>query len=185
LIASRGTRSDGEGLDALSAEALAARAQGGDRACFEELVLRLRDPLTAFLARRLPRAADADDVVQETFLRAYQNLDRYDPARRFSTWLFAIGKNVAANHRVRERRREDLSRTGEGPAVACADAGSDAGELWQTAERVLSPASYRALWLRYADDLSVAEVARELRRTVVATKVMLFRARRKLLQEES
>jgi DNA-directed RNA polymerase specialized sigma24 family protein len=50
---------------------------------------------------------------------------------------------------------------------------------------VLGDDSYRALWLRYSQELSVGEVARELGRSVVATKVMLFRARRKLLQEES
>lgn len=169
----------------LSVDDLAARAQRGDEACFQELVSRLRAPLTAFLARRLTRPDDADDVVQETFLRAYRFIDRYDPERRFSTWLFAIGKNVAANHRSAARRRADVERSGASEeAVAAAEpSAAEADELWQAARRVLGNDSYRALWLRYAQDMSVGEVARELGRSVVATKVMLFRARKKLLQE--
>jgi RNA polymerase sigma-70 factor (ECF subfamily) len=172
----------------LSVDDLAARAQRGDEACFQELVSRLRAPLTAFLARRLTRPDDADDVVQETFLRAYRFIDRYDPERRFSTWLFAIGKNVAANHRTAARRRADVERSGA-PETVATDAVEplqvEADEVWHAARRVLGDDAYRALWLRYAQDMSVGEVARELGRSVVATKVMLFRARKKLLQEAS
>ncbi|MGE3454356.1 MAG: RNA polymerase sigma factor, partial [Kofleriaceae bacterium] len=60
----------GSSLHDLSVEDLAARAQRGDQASFEELVTRLRMPLTRFLGRQLDRASDADDAVQETFLRA-------------------------------------------------------------------------------------------------------------------
>ena len=186
------TRSDLAALADLSAEDLASRAQRGDEACFEELARRLRAPLAAFLTRRLPSAADADDAVQETLLRAYRHLDHYDPSRRFATWLFAIGKNVASNHRAAQRRRADLERRGSaeaagtaGPAAAAIDAIiGPSDEIWRTAERVLGAEAYRALWLRYADEMSVRDVARALGRTVVSTKVMLFRARKKLLQEE-
>src|SRR5215470_3615985 len=92
--------------DTISLEELAARARGGSRVSFDEIVVRLRPRLVAFLARRLADAAEAEDVAQETFLRAYDHLDRYDPARPFTTWLFAIGKNVAANQAVGRARRE-------------------------------------------------------------------------------
>lgn len=186
------TRSDLAALADLSVEDLASRAQGGDQACFDELARRLRAPLAAFLTRRLPSAADADDAVQETLLRAYRHLDRYDPSRRFSTWLFAIGKNVASNHRAAQRRRADLERRGSAdaaittaPAVAIDAVSGPSDEIWRTAERILGAEAYRALWLRYADEMSVRDVARALSRTVVSTKVMLFRARKKLLQEEA
>ena len=68
------------------------------------------------------------------------------------------------------------------PAVDAITGPSD--EIWRTAERVLGAEAYRALWLRYADEMPVRDVARVLGRTVVSTKVMLFRARKKLLQEE-
>src|SRR5215475_7983995 len=92
--------------DEVSVEELAVRARAGSRVSFDEIVVRLRPRLVAFLARRLPDAADAEDVAQETFLRAYDHLDRYDPGRPFATWLFAIGKHVATNHAIARTRRD-------------------------------------------------------------------------------
>jgi RNA polymerase sigma-70 factor (ECF subfamily) len=170
-------------VDDCSLEDLATRAQRGDVASFEQLVMRLRAPLVAFLARRLTVPNDADDVAQETFNRAYRNLASYDPTRKFSTWLFAIGKHAASNFARAQQRREQLERRIEPdaePATASADQGS---ETWQRARKLLGDDAYRALWLRYARDFTVREVARELGKTVVGTKVMLFRARAKLLEE--
>src|ERR1044071_7061157 len=96
--------------DAVSVEELAVRARDGSRVSFDELVIRLRPRLVAFLARRLADAADAEDVAQETFVRAYDHLDRYDPSRPFATWLFAIGKNIAANHAIAQSRRDARER---------------------------------------------------------------------------
>jgi RNA polymerase sigma-70 factor (ECF subfamily) len=182
----------------VSAEELAVRAREGSRVSFDELVVRYRPRLVAFLARRLASAADAEDVAQETFLRAYDHLDRYDAARPFATWLFAIGKNVAANHaiaRTRRDAREQDSRpvdgatggaadgTAGGAAGGAIDGAAAAGDLWQRAAKALSPDAYRMLWLRYAQGLTVREIAAALGRSSVAVKVMLFRARRRLLQE--
>jgi|ERR1044071_5949166 RNA polymerase sigma-70 factor, ECF subfamily len=164
--------------DAVSAEELAVRARDGSRVSFDELVVRLRPRLVAFLARRLADAADAEDAAQETFLRAYDHLDRYDPTRPFATWLFAIGKNVAANHAIARTRREARDAA---PPTAIAD--TAASDVWKRAAAVLRPDAYRALWLRYAQGLNVREIASALGRSSVAIKVMLFRARRRLLQE--
>lgn len=166
-------------MAATSVEELVARARSGRRDSFDELVVRYRPQLVAFLARRLASPADADDVAQETFLRAYDHLDRYDVARPFQTWLFAIGKNVAANHAVAARRRAVREQAVGEPAAADAPD----SDLWERAAQVLPPATYRMLWLRYAQGLSVQEVAAEMGRSAVAIKVMLFRARRRLLQE--
>lgn len=169
---------------AISAEELAVLAREGSRASFDELVVRYRPRLIAFLTRRLGDATDAEDVAQETFLRAYGHLDRYDPARPFLTWLFAIGKNVAANHGIARNRRDarhHASRPVDGIADAPAvPAGND---IWQRAAAILKPDAYRMLWLRYAQGLTVREIAGELDRSAIAVKVMLFRARRRLLQE--
>jgi RNA polymerase sigma-70 factor (ECF subfamily) len=174
-----------------SLEELAARARDGDAASFEQLVARMRAPLVAFLARRLGAPEDADDVAQDTFDRAYRHLSSYDPGRKFTTWLFAIGKNVASNHRVARQRRArheqraaletEVGNEGRSEPVQA----GEMGETWKRAHRVLGTQAYRALWLRYACDFSVREIARELGKTVVGTKVMLFRARAKLLEEDS
>jgi RNA polymerase sigma-70 factor (ECF subfamily) len=173
---------------AISTEELAARARSGSRGSFDELVVRLRPRLVAFVARRLPDAADAEDVAQETFLRAYDHLDRYDPAQPFATWLFTIGKNVAANHAVSRNRRSarehaSAADTAHTATAAEAEPAPAGGEVWERAARVLGPEAYRMLWLRYAQGLSVREIAAEFHRSAVAIKVMLFRARRRLLQE--
>jgi RNA polymerase sigma-70 factor, ECF subfamily len=170
---------------ASSTEELAVRARAGSRAAFDELVMRLRPRLVAFLARRLADAADAEDVAQETFLRAFDHLDRYDPARPFATWLFTIGKNVAANHALSRSRRAAHEHANAAPeaAPAAAEAPAAADELWERAAKVLGPDAYRMLWLRYAQGLSIREIASELDRSAVAIKVMMFRARRRLLQE--
>ena len=69
-----------------SDEELVARAQQGCAESFEELVRRYQVPLVHFLRRR-GDADEAEDVAQEAFLRAYENLARYRPRWRFSTWL--------------------------------------------------------------------------------------------------
>jgi RNA polymerase sigma-70 factor (ECF subfamily) len=165
-----------------SAEELAVRAREGSRVSFDELVARYRPRLVAFLSRRLADAADAEDVAQETFLRAYDRLAQYDPSRPFATWLFAIGKNVAANHAIARHRRDARDRDSR-PAGAAVEDGAGASDLWPRAQAILSPDAYRMLWLRYAQGLTVREIAAELERSSVAVKVMLFRARRRLLQE--
>jgi RNA polymerase sigma-70 factor, ECF subfamily len=167
---------------AVSAEELAVRARDGSRGSFDELVVRYRPRLVAFLAGRLAAAADAEDVAQETFLRAYDHLDRYDPARPFSTWLFAIGKNVAANHAL-ARTRRDAHEQDASPLDSTVDGASADTGLWERAAAILRPDAYRILWLCYAQGLTVREIATELDRSTVAIKVMLFRARRRLLQE--
>jgi RNA polymerase sigma factor (sigma-70 family) len=168
-------------IDAPSAEELAVRAREGSRGSFDQLVVRYRPGLVAFLGRRLVDAADAEDVAQETFVRAYAHLDRYDPGRPFSTWLFTIGKNVAANHVVARNRRDARNR--EAGPTSDATAAHAPSDLWQRAAATLRPDAYRILWLRYAQGLSVGEIAAELGRSSVAIKVALFRARRRLLQE--
>jgi RNA polymerase sigma-70 factor (ECF subfamily) len=167
---------------AISAEELAARARAGCRGSFDELVARYRPRLVAFLARRLGDADAAEDVAQETLLRAYDHLERYDPSRPFSTWLFAIGKNVATNHAI-ARSRRDARHQGGRPVDGEIAAAPIESDIWQRAASVLKPDTYRMLWLRYAQGLTVREIATELDRSTVAVKVMLFRARRRLLQE--
>ena len=165
-----------------SIDELARQAQHGERADFDVLAARVRGPLSRFLRSRVH--GDVDDVVQETLVRAYQHLEDYDPARSFETWLFTIGKRLAINYNKKSQRQ----RTLDGQAADAAPTTSQApavgdGRIWRLAENALSAEQYRALYLRYAEDLGVKDIARELGRTVVSTKVLLFRARKKLLKE--
>lgn len=168
-----------------SLESLAALAQQGDQRSLQELSAKVRAPLRIFLAQRLPDDADADDVAQETLLRAFQNLDSYDPKRPFKTWLFTIGKRLAINYQKSDRARKTRDRVSQESAAVShmhQPAEPELG-LWHRAQEILSPEAYRAMWMRYVQEASVKEVAAALSRTQVSTKVLLYRARKKLLQE--
>ena len=83
-----------------SNEDLAARAQQGCLPSFEELLRRFQVPLLHFL-RRVGPEYDAEDVLQETFLRAYSRLSHFRPQWRFSTWLFTIARRTSINYHRR------------------------------------------------------------------------------------
>jgi len=78
--------------------------QAGQEEALERLVNRHGPVLLRHLRRMLAHDADAADLAQETFARVFLHRDRYDPSRRFSTWLFTIASNLARNH-IRWRRR--------------------------------------------------------------------------------
>lgn len=164
-----------------SLESLAARARDGDQECLEQLTKQVRDPLRVFLSSRLESDADADDVAQETLLRAFEHLESYDPTRPFKTWLFTIGKRLAVNHVRSAQARQARDQKNTEPQSA-QPIDPHLG-LWDRAKEILSDESYRAIWMRYAREDSVKEVASALGRTQVSTKVLLFRARKQLMRE--
>jgi hypothetical protein len=86
-------------------EELARKGATGDMDAFEELVRRRREGLVRFLASFSQSASDAEDLAQETFLRAYQNLSRYDLRKPFLTWLYVIARRLAINFKRNRLRR--------------------------------------------------------------------------------
>ena len=177
----------------LTLEELAVRAQtgaGGERdRYFSMLVQRLQGRLESFLLRRTGRAQDVDDLVQETFLRAYSNLESYQPRWRFSTWIFTIASRLASNQQRNQKRRMALLSAEtppvtpvEDPAVLVAER-QESARLWATAKEHLSDAQYRALWLHYCRDMSIKDIAQATGRTALHVRVLLYRARRKLAKE--
>ncbi len=168
-----------------SDEDLAARAQIGCVDSFEELLRRFQVPLLQFL-RHVGPAADAEDVLQETFLRAYSRLHFYRADWRFATWLYTIARRASINyHRRRQPSVDDeavrsAACTADGPAEAAA-AADGRRYLWDAARRALGEDELAALWLHYVDQLPVGEIAVVLDRSRVAVKTMMFRARKKLL----
>ena len=132
----------------------------------------------------------AEDAAQETFLKAYQNLARYDVERSFATWLLSI----AAHHCIDKLRRkrfssfsidEDEERQTELPDSSAPDPENEAIRQ-QTRERLqgclqsLDPTDRAAVVMRYWQDCSEVEIAQVLRLTVPAVKSRLHRARRAL-----
>ncbi len=188
-------------LSTLSDETLVVRAQDGSLPCFAELLGRFEGKVFNFILRRIgganaaSKTADAEDLTQETFLRAWEHLRSFTPRFRFSTWLFTIAGRVAIDHlrsrRVRQEALETMRRDAEAGTMRDDDEefsmANDRSErldacsaLWNEAQRVLTGEQHSALWLRYAEDLSPPEIGRVLGRTQVAVRVMLFRARKTL-----
>jgi len=163
-------------LGELTPERLAWQAARGCRASFAELVRRFSPRLHAFLRRRTRDRHEAEDIVQDTFLRVYQHLDRYDSSRRFSTWLFTIASRTA----VSRRRKKCVECRGDDLHAPACDLAAEQREqhrnLWTTAAQ-LPEAQYQALRLRYAEELPVQEIARILGKSQVCVKVLLYRAR--------
>src|SRR5262249_55796396 len=104
-----------------SDEQLAVAAQKGCTKSFEQIVRRLQVPFVHFLFRHCGSQADAEDLAQDTFVRAHRSLDRYSTNWRFRTWLFTIAHRLSIN--FAERRRGLPSAAGiENVAAAEADA---------------------------------------------------------------
>jgi len=177
------SRSSSEALT--SDEDLACRARQGCAASFEQLLRRFQTPVLHFLRRR-GFSADAEDLTQETFLRAYQNLHRYNRRWAFSTWLFTIARRTSLNHRRRLRPTADARAVEAALSAAPAPLENLVAEetrrrLWDRVAGVLSEEQTTALWLYYVEDMPAREIARVLERSWASVKVMLFRARKRLL----
>lgn len=164
---------------------LIRRARGGDRGAFAALVERYS--ARAFtLARRLaPDAAAAEDLAQEAFLRVYQALDRFDPARPFFPWLVTIVRNLARNE-LRRRLPEPRGDAGELPgATPRAGEGGPATRVLEADSRreILAalaglPHQYKeVVALRFLEDRPVKEIAALLAMPEGTVKTLLFRAR--------
>lgn len=169
----------------IDSEALAARAQAGCRESFGLLVERHQKGLYNFLLQRVRSPEEAEDLTQESFVRAWKRLATYRDQWRFSTWLYAVARSAAAD-RARERRERTQAETNEpsfDPDPAAELGAREEGEnLWRLAREVLGEEQRSALWLFYAEERSAAEIGRVLGKSAIAVRVMLFRARGILAQ---
>lgn len=90
-------------------EELIARFQDGDTYAFEQIVMRYKAPLVNFVFHFLGSRIDAEDVVQETFLRVFRNKHLYRNIAKFSTWIYTIAGNLAKTELRRRKRRRVIS----------------------------------------------------------------------------
>ena len=170
----------------LTNEELACQAQVGSSDCFAELVKRYEGRLLHFLTQRTQHQEDAEDLLQETFARAYRKIHRYNPRWKFSTWLFTIASRLASNQWRRSNRSSlDYARLLPAETASPSSIISQREEkenLWGLAAEVLSKSQYTALWLRYVEGMLVKEIAKVMRKTQNHVKVLLFRGRSLLAQ---
>lgn len=178
-------RAEPEGTD----EELARQARAGSMAAFEILVQRHEGPIYRFLRSCAGTDSDARELVQATFVAAYQALDQYRCSRAFGPWLFAIARHKFIDHHRARRSRgatEELVGSvepteSEDPATLLSRR-EEASVFWNNVRDLVTMDQFQALWLHYHEDLSVREIAESMNRSVVSVKVLLFRARQILVQ---
>lgn len=170
---------------------LAKLARGGDRAAFAELVELYKEKIYHLAYRMLQNRHEAEEIVQETFLRVFTNLDRYDEDQKFSTWIYRIGTNLCID-RLRKRKinysLDAEMGDGEGndwySTLPSREETPDQqlllsetqSQIRQSIETL--PEKYKAVViLRYLQDLSLQEISEVLSMPVTTIKTRLHRGR--------
>lgn len=165
---------------------LVTRAQRGDQTAFAQLVDHYQKPVYNLAYRMLGNAQDAEDAAQETFLRAYTQLKRFNRDQKFATWLLSICAHYCID---RLRRRRFLWLSLEDDVIAESLASDlpepDTEVLRHESEHEiagllehLTPANRLVVVLKYWHEQSVEEIAQMTGDSVSAVKVKLHRARR-------
>ncbi len=164
------------------------KALTGDDNAFGFLVDTYQKPLYSLCYRMLGNSKDAEDAAQESFIRAYQHLKKYDPNRSFATWLLSIASHYCIDQ-MRKRRLLTIS-TNVLPAEVIADHNAPIPEqeyhhqekeaLIQDLLKDLKPIDRAAVILRYWHECSEVEIAEALGLTVSAVKSRLYRSRQTL-----
>lgn len=160
-----------------------AAAASGDPSARAEILRQHSAPAYRFCLRMLANEEDARDAAQETMIKVLRNLDRYDPAWRFSTWLFGIARNTCIDeHRRRARRRTtsdvELVEPGASP-FDLTDRELRAERLHEALQR-LAPMYREVLLLYHFEQLKYREIADLLGLPLGTVMNRIFRARQKL-----
>jgi RNA polymerase sigma-70 factor, ECF subfamily len=169
---------------------LMLRARNNDAAAFHELVRRYREPLRRFFAAMLADRSQADDFVQETFLRLWVARGQYEPTGKFSTYLFQIGKHYWLNQRKKLRPEVDFEHADEALYAAAPTLSQPEAVMLQRyrdgrIRRAVAalPDHYRAVFeMSHFDGLKYAEIASHLGIPLGTVKSRMAEAVRRLRQ---
>ncbi|MEJ2758951.1 MAG: sigma-70 family RNA polymerase sigma factor [Anaerolineales bacterium] len=165
------------------------RAQKGDDLAFARLVEAYQKPVYNLCYRMLGNAGDAEDAAQETFIRAYKAIRRYDLERKFSTWLLSIASNYCIDQ-YRRRKLPTFSVDAlDTPDIPEKAAGMEAMLMQDEHQakvaallETLKPKDKAAIVMRYWYEYSYEEISEALSLSVSAVKSRLHRARKELAE---
>ncbi len=170
---------------------LVALARDGEREAFAELVNMYKGKLFHLAYRMLSNRQEAEDVVQDTFLRMYANLERYDPTHKFSTWIYRIATNLCIDRLRRKKAAYSLDADmseGEGldgySVLQSKDVSPEQEVILSERQLVVRramdalPVKYKsAMALKYYQDLSLQEISDILHIPVSTVKTRIHRGR--------
>jgi RNA polymerase sigma-70 factor (ECF subfamily) len=157
----------------------------GEMRAFDEIVRTHTPRVFNYVLHMTRHRQDAEDVTQQTFIKAYTHLSSFDPTRSFIAWLLTIARRTALNHFRSAKNFEQVAEE-----TAAADPTPDRhlekrdqlDTMWTQARQVLSQREFEILWLRYAEDMSLEDTARVAGLTQTHTKIIAFRARQRLIK---
>jgi RNA polymerase sigma-70 factor (ECF subfamily) len=174
-----------ESLALLTDKELVQRAKRGCTRSFGELARRYQVPIRHFLQRKCGVREDAEDLTQETFLRAFKKLWSFHEGAEFRPWIFTVAYLVALNALRRQQWQSRLENSV--PAVLEARLGEgmenkeQRDRLWDRVQSVLTPLQFTVVWLFYVEQMSARDIGAILRKSEGAVKTILCRARKVLL----
>ena len=174
--------------EASAAEAEVVRAAAsGDARAFDQLVETHHRRVLSYLCNMVRHRQDAEDLTQQTFLKAYRHLGTFDCARPLINWLLTIARRTALNHFRDHKKWEhmpaDLESDVPSPARQV-EHEDHAQSLWARARELLAPREFEVLWLRFSEEMSTKETARIMDLTQIHVKVLVHRARQQLLKAD-
>ena len=174
-------------------DAVVRRAQAGEAEAFDALVLHLQRPVRLVVAARSCDALQIDEVVQGTWVRVYEQLDRYEPRGTFQAWVCAIARNVLREDLQQRRRGRFAGGSDLLDRLAAEDClgGLAEAENNEDDERLrrlpgcldrLAPRARQMLEARDRDGLALADLAERFRQSAGTLATLLWRIRRDLRQ---
>lgn len=170
--------------------ALLIRIATGDKQAFADIVTHYQRPLFGFLGRMALSQALAEEIAQETFIRAWAKLGEYRPEKaEFSTWLFTIARNLALNELARAASQREHAAGDDLPERACERLQppdillhAERRQQLQNALHQLALPERSVLALAYVQEFELSAIARIEGCSTGAAKTRLHRAREKLRQ---
>lgn len=165
---------------------LVEQVRNGCREAFDKIDRRYRHQLCRFLTRHAMSRHRAEELAQAVLIQAFETIPTWKPDEQLAPWLYTQAFRQISRESVLPLSDEPPSAPHELPderfdPAKLAEERDETDNLWLQARDALKPDEYKAVWLKYVDGLKITAIARIMGRTKISVRVLLFRARRKLL----
>lgn len=177
---------DSPQFDPASAEdaLLVSMARSGHREAFDEIDRRYRGRICRYLRRHVNGASHAEELAQQTLIRAFEVIGQLRLGDRVGAWLYRIAYRLMIDDSRKKRCNVSLESepidTVRSSTIDSLVAEEEKNEIWLIARQTLSRDEYAVVELRYVENFNIAEIAEIMSRSRVSVRVLLHRARNRL-----